>query len=317
VTRPEPMDPDLRPGIDLIPTLEVDEGLLSRARALGEEFQVPAESYARPDVVVETRHVPGPAGAPDVRVIFYRSTSATGQSPALVYIHGGGFVFGTVEADGPIATQLAADLNCVVVTVDYRLAPETRAPGSAEDCYAVLKWILDNAPTERVDPARVALWGPSAGGGLAAAVGLMARDRGGPPICFQMLIYPMLDDRTAARTDVPPHLGRYVWTNELNAFGWQALLGVPPGSPEVPAYSVPARSVDLAGLPPTYIGTAGLDLFVEENLEFARRLIVAGVPTEVHVTPGAYHGFELNVGAPAVIKAYQSRVAALRRAFGT
>ncbi len=209
----------------------------------------------------------------------------------------------------------AQTCNCVVVSVDYRLAPETHFPGSLEDNYAALRWLYTNADALGVDRKRIATGGESAGGGHAAALAIAARDRKEIPIAFQLLIYPMLDDRTGSTRPVPPNIGNFIWTAESNVFGWTSLLGVPAGSPNIPAGSAPARVANLAGLPPACIIVGAIDLFVDEDIEYARRLIAAGVPAELHVIPGAYHGFDLlapNARASARFKDYWT--GALRRA---
>jgi acetyl esterase/lipase len=250
-----------------------------------------------------------------VRVVVSRPTEATSDLPAIVWIHGGGYVLGTVEMNQGFADQLVDELGAVVVSVDYRLAPETRAPGSVEDCYAALCWLHANAAELGIDPARIAIAGESAGGGLAAALGQLARDRGEIPVCLAALVYPMLDDRTAVTDDPNPYSRQYVWSPADNAFGWESVLGCPPGSAEVPPYASPARTEDLAGLSATFIGVGALDLFLDEDVEYARRLVRAGVPTELHVYPGAFHGF-LGFADSGVSTALRTAMyAALRRAF--
>jgi triacylglycerol lipase len=177
----------------------------------------------------------------------------------------------------------------------------------------------DNAAELGIDPARIAIAGESAGGGHAAALALHARDKvrqngSGPAICFQLLDAPMLDDRTGSSADPHPYTGHFVWTPERNRFGWHSLLGVEPGGPDVPAAAVPARATDLSGLPPTFISVGALDLFLEEDMEFIRRLTRAGVPAELHVIPGAYHGFGMAQGAPQVMQLAELRNRALARA---
>jgi len=180
-----------------------------------------------------------------------------------------------------------------VISVDYRLAPETRFPGALEDCYAALAWLHANAEDLGVDPARIAVSGDSAGGGLAAGLALLARDRHEYGIAFQHLVFPALDDRTAVRTDLSPLVGEFIWTQASNVYAWTSLLGEPPGGPHVSPYAAPARAEDLARLPPACIQVGGLDLFVDESVDYARRLAVAGVPCELHVYPGAPHGFTM------------------------
>jgi triacylglycerol lipase len=209
--------------------------------------------------------------------------------------------------------QMAHEAECLVVSVDYRLPPEVPYPGPLEDCYCGLLWVHENADELGVDRGRIAVAGESAGGGLVAALALLARDRGEVPLVHQHLIYPMLDDRTCRQT-ANPFAGEFVWSPESNQFGWSSMLGGQTGGPDVPAYAAPARADDLSGLPSTFIAVGALDLFAEEDMEYARRLMRAGVPTELHVYPGAYHGFELAAQAQVTKAAHHNSMAALRRA---
>ncbi|MFT4046435.1 MAG: alpha/beta hydrolase, partial [Solimonas sp.] len=267
-------------------------------------------------VACEERHVPGPAGAPDVRVLVYRPPGAAQTRPAYLHLHGGGYVLGSPEINDTSNRALALEHGCVVVSVDYRLAPETRFPGARDDGYAALQWLHAQAGALGVDRARIAIGGESAGGGHAAALAQLARRRGGPAICLQLLDSPMLDDRTGSSVEPHPFCGAFVWTPAQNRYGWRALLGVEPGGADVPTDAVPARAIDLTDLPPAFISVGALDLFCEENLEYARRLIRAGVPTELHVIPGAYHGFGVaGLEAPQVRLCLQLRRDALARAW--
>lgn len=236
--------------------------------------------------------IPGPAGAPPVRVYIVNGTPGAALRPAILHIHGGGFIIGDAKSALGTVQELARTLDCTVMTVDYRLAPETRFPGSLEDNYAALKWLYQHAEELGVDPTRIAVMGDSAGGGHAAMLAIAARDRGEVPLVYQALIYPMLDDRTGTKP-VPPYKGALIWTPASNRFGWTSLLGVPAGSKRVPYGSVPARVENLRGLPPAFIGVGSIDLFVDEDIEYARRLIDAGVAAEMSVVPGAFHGFDV------------------------
>ena len=221
---------------------------------------------------------------------------------------------GTPEMSDAANKILAHKLQCVIASVDYRLSPETAHPGPVEDCYSGLKWLYDNAAELGVDPARIAVKGESAGGGLAAGLALLARDRGEVPVAYQCLTYPMIDDRPEQERH--DYVGEFVWTRESNHFGWQSLLGCEPGSEGVSPYAAAARADDLTGLPATFIATASLDLFLEENLEFARRLTRAGVPMELHVYPGAFHGFQMAPEARASKQYAADVVNALQLALG-
>lgn len=218
-------------------------------------------------------------------------TPAQPTSDALViYVHGGGMILGNVDLYDPRLRLLAARWGVRVLAVDYRLAPEHPHPAPVEDCYAALAWAAANGREIGVDPARIALVGESAGGGLAAGVTLLARDRGGPAIARQILLYPMLDDRTrSARGPLPTVV---LWTYEDNITGWGALLGERVGGADVPAYAAPARAADLAGLPPAYVVVGDNDIFAAEDLDYAARLSAAGVPTEFHLLPGGPHAYD-------------------------
>jgi triacylglycerol lipase len=237
--------------------------------------------------------------------------------PAVLHIHGGGYVVGSAEMTDLSNRRLAADVNCAVFSVDYRLAPETPHPGPVEDCYAALKWLHGNAAVLQVDRTRIAVKGESAGGGLAAALALLARDRAEVSLVHQHLIYPMIDDRTGAdnSVDAHPFVGDYLWTAVHNRFGWASLLGVPPGTAGISPYAAAARAENLDGLPPSFISVGALDLFLEEDLEYARRLTRAGISVELHVYPGAFHGFDIAPqSARVAVAAARDSADALRRA---
>jgi acetyl esterase/lipase len=216
----------------------------------------------------------------------------------------------------PRLQGIATDCHCVVVSVDYRLAPETRYPGSLEDNYAALKWVHAHAEELGIDRSKIAVGGESAGGGHAASLAIHARDRNEVPIVFQLLIYPQLDDRTGSTRPAPPAIGHFMWTASNNRFAWSSLLGVPAGSSKVPVAAVPARVASVGGLPPAWIGVGAIDLFAEEDMEYARRLVHAGVATELLVVRGAYHGFDLLAPDAEASKQFSaSWKSALRKAF--
>ncbi len=263
----------------------------------------------------EDHTVPGPEGAPEVMVRVYRPESRMQKLPALLWIHGGGMVIGSVEGDDFAARNMTKDLECVVVSVEYRLAPEHPFPAPVEDCYAALKWLSANAEELGVDGARLAVGGASAGGGLAAGLALLARDRGEVPLIFQYLIYPMLDDRNVEQAS-DTVLDTFLWSREHNLIGWRSYVGA--DAAEVSPYAAPARATDLSGLPPAYIPVGELDLFLQEDMAYADRLIAANVPVELHVFPGAYHGFDVLAPASALAqRALAERNAVLRRALQT
>ena len=206
----------------------------------------------------------------------------------------------------------------MVVSVDYRLAPEAPFPAPQEDCYAALQWLARNGDELQIDPSRIVVFGESAGGGLAASVALMARDRGGPALAGQVLIYPMLDYRTGGPEDrwANAHTGEFIWTRDKNRFGWESLRGGYEPSDERKGWFSPSLAEDLAGVAPAYISTGALDLFLDEDLDYARRLIDAGVSTELHVYPGAIHAFEMVPGTVLQAQAQVDLKRGLERLFG-
>lgn len=243
-------------------------------------------------VAIEDLTVPGPQGAPPLRVRLYRPKQAAGPVPGVLWIHGGGFVIGFPEQDERSSIALVHRLGIAVAAVQYRLAPANPFPAPLEDCYAALKWLHLEAKALGVLPTRLAIAGASAGGGLAAGLALLAHDRAEVPLVFQALIYPMLDDATVTRADLDTADLR-MWTEHSNRFGWSAYLGKAPGSADVSPYAAPARRKDLTRLPPAWIGVGTFDLFHDEDLAYARRLRDAGVPCELLAIPGAYHGFDV------------------------
>jgi acetyl esterase/lipase len=239
------------------------------------------------------------------------------HGPGVLHIHGGGYTASSAVGSLPNIQQLAQELDCPIVSVDYRLAPETIWSGSLEDNYAALLWMHAHAAEIGVDPARIAVMGESAGGGHAALLSLAVRDRGEVSLAFQALIYPMIDDRAGTSRKLAEHIGWFGWSPDANRFGWHSFLGCRPGGRKVPVAAVPARVEDLSGLPPAFIGVGGLDLFVEENVEYARRLNAAGVPTELLVMPGAFHGFDMFLPDAAISQRFTAaKVSALRRGLG-
>ena len=308
------IDPELLQGLDYMPMFEFSADSLPGIRAAMDAAVASQPPDDRFPVDVDIVEIGGGDGQP-MQLRVYQPRDAARPAPAVMHMHGGGFVMGTALMGDALYRRIAAEVGAVVVSVDYRLAPETRYPGQIEDCYAALRWLHDAAATLDVDPARIAVRGDSAGAGLAACLALMARDRGGPAICYQQLLGPMLDDRTGSTDAIHPVVGEYVWGRAANSFSWEALLGAPPGGQDTPPYAAAARAADLSGLPPSYVSSAGLDLFLEEDLSYAMRLVRAGVPTEVHVYPGAYHGFEFNTEAQVVKACVRDSITALQRLF--
>jgi acetyl esterase len=284
------VDPQIAPMLDM-PPLDLNAETLPGLRV---NPMFTGELAPPPPFPVSEAFAPAP-GAPDVRLVIMNPPGRSNGRGAVLHLHGGGMVVGTPDRAVADKPQLALEHDCVVVSVDYRLAPETPFPGPQEDNYAALLWLADNAASLGVDPARIVVMGESAGGGLAASLALMTRDRGGPKLAGQVLIYPMLDWRTgsAACPYANRHTGEWVWTREKNRFGWDALRGDYQPVDDRKAWFSPALADDLAGVAPAYISTGALDLFLDEDLAFARRLIDCGVPAELHVYPGAIHAFEM------------------------
>lgn len=244
------------------------------------------------DMIVSDLQIPGPQGAPAVPVRMYRPASVTGDIPVLVWMHGGGMILGNHLSEENSNTAFARELGIAVVSVGYRLAPQSPAPAAVEDCYAVVEWLAANAPELAIDPQRIALGGASAGGGLAAATALFAHDRGRIVPAFQLLIYPMLDDRTVLRTDRDTRHARF-WRPKSNRYAWSVYLGQEAGGATVSDYAAPARRTDLSGLAPAWIGVGTLDLFHSEDVDYAQRLQLAGTPVNLVVVEGAFHGFDV------------------------
>lgn len=282
------IDPELLPQLEMIPNFDLNPDFLAMARmALG---QAPAPENL--PITPVRKVIEGPDGP--IEIYWFDPAPGATNRPALLHVHGGGMVIGSARlmADGPSA--LAASTGIPVASVEYRLAPDTPFPGPQEDCYAALRWLVGAAGELGIDPARIGVTGESAGGGLAAAVALMARDRGDVRIAAQILVYPMIDHRVGGADDPwrNRHTGEFIWTRGSNQFGWESLRGGYGVDDERKGWFSPSRADDLAGLPPTWIGVGTLDLFFDEDLDYARRLVDAGVPVELHVYPGAFHGFD-------------------------
>jgi len=271
---------------------------------MGKQPLVPATCSVRAETA-------SAGGSTPVPVLVYDRPDRTTPSGALLWIHGGGLVMGTAEQANELCSRFVNDLGIVVVNVDYRLAPEHPFPAGLDDCYTALTWLHQHATELGVDPTRIAVGGDSAGGCLAASLAQMALDRGGPAVCFQLLQYPMLDDRTALRRDIDGLL----WSNTSNRYAWSAYLGHAAGGDEVRPWAVPARRIDMKGLPAAWIGVGSIDLFHDEDLTYAERLREAGVECELHVVPGMYHAAErFAPKAPAMVDFIDRMVAALRGA---
>jgi acetyl esterase/lipase len=311
------LDPELRLVVEKLPTdrpLDLNDIPAARAKMNKMLTAMLATYPAVEGVTSQDRSAPGSQGDPAVRVRVYRPNDQPNKLPALFWIHGGGYVMGDIEQDDRLMRQLVNRIGCVAASVDYRLAPEHPFPAPVEDCYTGLKWLFAHADELGVEPSRIAIGGASGGGGPAAGLALLARDRGEVQVAFQLLIYPMIDDRNvtpASYAITDPRM----WNRESNRLGWKAYLGRDGGGADVSPYAAAARAADLTNLPPAYIPVGALDLFVDENIEYAQRLIQAGVPTELHVYPGAFHGFDMLAPSAKVSKQFKAdRDDALKRA---
>jgi acetyl esterase/lipase len=290
-----PLDPELGAALAALPEFAsgemTAEKLPGHRRLIGEFSEISDDLLKRDGAYeVSARLIPGPRDAPDIEVLICLPAAGGGPVPAIYHIHGGGMVLGDNRTGINEMLELAAPHQAAVVSVEYRLAPETRHPGPVEDCYAGLVWPARNASELGLDPERIVVAGGSAGGGLAAATALLARDRGGPALAGQLLMCPMLDDRN----DTPSAQqmeGLGVWDRWVNDMAWTALLGRARGGPDVPPYAAPARADDLSGLPPAYIDVGSAETFRAEAVTYASRIWQAGGDAELHVWPGGFHSF--------------------------
>jgi acetyl esterase len=309
------IDPELAAMVDLLPKIDLVDPVAAR-RAFEEILvAITVDIPGIETLDIDDRLVPGWEGDPDVAVRVYRPVSVSTRVPGILMIHGGGFVIGSVEAEHAGAALTAIGTGAVVVSVEYRLAPEHPFPAGLHDCYAALSYLHAEADALGVDTGRVALSGASAGGGLAAATALLARDRGGPAVCFQLLQIPELDDRLETES-----MRRFVdsplWNRPLAVQSWQAYLGPLYGTADVPFYAAPARADDLSGLPPAYISTAENDPLRDEGITYAQHLLQAGVSVELHQFPGTFHGSALVTTAAVSKRAQRESALVLRQALG-
>jgi len=271
----------------------LDLGDIPAMRAMidGMTAAIKAEVPPVEGVDASDHKAPGSNGDPDVLFRLYVPHGASGPLPGLIWMHGGGFALGGVELDDLMVAQFAKDTGVAILSVEYRLTPENPFPAALNDCYAVLKHVIGNAERLELDPDRIGVGGASAGGGLAAALALMARDRGELAIAFQLLIYPCINDLNNAPAD-DDHPDTLFWNRANNILAWNYYLGGASRA-DVSPYAAPYRASDLGGLPPAYVAVGELDLFLDDNKEYARRLRSAGVPTELKLYPGAFHAFDV------------------------
>jgi len=296
------IDPEIRSVLDLVPRLDLTYIATARRERAELAARAAADHVPPPFVRTEERRIPGwPDGEPDVVVRVHEPAERwASPRPALLWVHGGGHVLGSASQDDPLLQDLVARAGCVAVAVEWRRAPEDPYPAAVHDAYAALRWM---AGDPALDPGRLVVGGASSGGGAAAGLALLARDRAEVRVAGQVLVYPMLDDRDVTESSREVRDPR-LWNNDSNRLGWGAYLSGLDGG-EVPPYAAPARATDLRGLPSTWLATGELDLFRDEDIEYASGLLAAGVPTELHVYPGAVHGFDLFAPEAAVSRRYR------------
>lgn len=290
------LDPELVPLAGQAPKLQLNDETVALIRSQGFSAVTPVLS----DAVERTDHEV--STDPRVVVRVHRPKGIEGPLPVVFSIHGGGYIFGSYAMDDPKLDRWCAHFGCLGVSVEYRLAPEAPYPGPLEDCYAALAWTWANRGELGIDESRVVITGVSAGGGLCAALAMLARDRGEVPVTHQLLECPMLDDRQVTPSSRLDDL--LIWSRESNTYGWRAYLGERYGSDDLPAYAAAARASDteLVGLPETLVIVGGADGFRDEDIAYAQRLMQVGVPTALHVVPGAPHGVQMFAGTAAAAR---------------
>ncbi|MGB0388050.1 MAG: alpha/beta hydrolase [Ardenticatenaceae bacterium] len=311
---PRKYDPTIEAIASVFPLFDVSDAVGTRA-ALDAMLQAAADMGvprpSDPNIKEIERTIPGPDGAPDVPIRIYMPKDRDEAGPGFVNFHGGGFILGNLESEHARCLAMTAQGGAVSVGVDYRLAPEHPFPAGVEDCYAALKWVAEHAEELKIDPTKIAVGGGSAGGNLSAAVALMARDRGGPAVAFQLLIYPVIDDRCETPS-MKDGKGLYIWDSQNSLDMWDQYIGTDRSN--VSPYAAPARATDLSGLPPAYVMTAEHDPLRDEGITYALRLMQAGVQVELHNYPGTVHGFDFLAPSDISSQAVAEGVAAFRRA---
>lgn len=307
----ETVHPQLRKTASMWPSFPVESRNLWLWRLM---MRLSPPTAQAADLLVETIHIPAGEQATQMRLRVYRPSHPTAPLPMLLWLHGGGYVIGRPEMDDAICMEYAREAGLLVVAPDYRLAPEHPYPAALSDGYTTLNWMMANATRFNADPQKVAIGGASAGGGLAAALCQFCLDKSEIRPALQLLVYPMLDDRSSfeATTPEPAH---FVWDHASNRFGWVSYLGPSTGVESEPEYAVPARRADLTGLPAAWIGVGSLDLFHSEDMSYAHRLQEAGINCDTMVVTGGFHGFDVTAPAASITREFRrSQISALRTA---
>lgn len=265
------------------------------------------------DMSIKNIKIDNRDGNAKIRLRIYQPVNPASATPVLVWMHGGGYIIGKPEMEDAVCISFVRELGISIISVDYRLAPKHPFPAGLEDCYSALMWAKNNSEQLGIDTARIAVGGTSAGGGLAAALAQLAFDRKEVSPIFQLLTYPMLDDRTALHRDIDDS-NSPTWSQKSNRFGWESYLGKHYGADEILAYSVPARREDLSGLPPAWIGVGTLDVFYEEDMMYAQRLKEAGIECELNIVEGAFHGFDVFDQKLSIVQEFRkSQINALKK----
>jgi acetyl esterase/lipase len=303
------VDPELLPMLDSFPPMTLSAETLPLIRAAIPQMMA-AQAMPELPVTCSEVQIPSGDGARTIRCLLIRANEQAPGAAAILHFHGGGHVLGVPEMNRPQLMRWTAELGVLVLSVDYRLAPETPFPGPMDDAYASLRWLNEQAETLGIDRTRIAVSGESAGGAMAACLCLMARDRGEFAIAFQHLEAPRLDEHLADPATANPFTGEFVWTRENSAFCRASYLGGNETSP----YASAARAESLTGLPPAFIAVGSLDMFVDECLAYTARLTRAGVAAELHIYPGCFHGFKMATGAAVTLRAEADSIQALRKA---
>lgn len=308
------VDPALWPLVEAFPPIDVSAETLGGFRTALLALSVLPDPATHADVRIEEVSIPGGgAAAQSVKALLHRPAART-ASGALLHVHGGGFVMGKPTMDLARNIELVRSTGCAILSVDYRLAPEHPHPAALEDCHAALVWLAAQAPALDISAQRIGVIGESAGGGLAAALALLARDRHSASLACQVLIYPMLvpPERSVDTATPDPRSGRYIWSRASNRYCWSAYLS---GASPHPA-TIAGLAPDLSGLPPAFLAVGELDLFVHDNLAYVGRLLAAGGSVEAHVYPGAFHGFDRMTEAPVTLRYTRELVGFVLRHLG-